>query len=123
MKSLIGATGPLRFLPLCILAGGLLLGDVERRDIGKPEADGKDRKDAKAEPELGKPGKRLNIDEHEKMHQDLAAEGEANLKEIARLMEKVRGNLSEKRTGDPTQTDQREIVKKIQELIDKLGKG
>jgi hypothetical protein len=122
MKLHIGAIGHLRLLPLIFFAGGLLA-DVERREVTKPEAEGKDGKAGKAEPELGKPGKRLNVEEHEKMHQDLAAEGEANLKEIARLMEKVRGNLSEKRTGDPTQNDQQEIVKKIQELIDKLGKG
>ncbi len=83
----------------------------------EPAGDNKAREDA------GKPGKRLSLEEHEALHQKLAQEGEANLKEIARLMEKIRNDLSEKQTGAGTQTDQKETVRKLQELIDKRGKG
>jgi hypothetical protein len=120
---------PLAFLPCGLLAFGLLLADIRPGDLEKvdttekaaPEGE-KGGKDGQAKEQPG-PGKRLSLDEHEKLHQKLAAEGDANLKEIARLMEKVQGNLAKKQTGDATQNDQQEIVKRIQELIDKLGKG
>jgi hypothetical protein len=113
----------IRLVPLGLLAWGVALGDVEKpRDAGKAEPiDGKPEKnDARKGP-----GKRLNLEEneHEAIHRKLAEEGETNLKEIARLMEKIRNNLSEKQTGAATQAEQKETVKKLQELIDKLGKG
>ena len=115
------------FLPIGLLAFGLLVADVGRpRELEKVDKPGGEKGNAgagKEEKERPGPGKRLNLEEHEKLHQKLATEGEANLKEIARLMEKVQNNLARKQTGDSTQSDQQEIVKRIQELIDKLGKG
>ncbi len=103
------------YFAMCALAFGLL-----RADIDKPRSE---EAEGKPEPEMGKPGgpgKVQDEADHEAIHQKLAAEGEATLKEIARLMEKVQNNLSRKDTGEPTQSDQGEVVKKIQELIDKL---
>lgn len=77
-------------------------------------------------PEEGQPEKKSKAsarDDHESLHRKLEEESKANLKEISRLMEKVQESLSRKQTGDPTQNDQREVVKRIEELIDKIGKG
>ncbi len=126
MRTILKASS---LLALGFLAGGLLLADVERPGAGNPDRkDGKEdakEGEGKAEPELGKPGEdgAKAGGDHEALHDKLEAEGRANLKEIARLMEKVRNDLSQKQTGGPTQGDQREVVKKIQELIDKLEKG
>ncbi len=38
-------------------------------------------------------------------------------------MEKARGRLAQKETGESTQKEQQEAVKELQELIDKVGKG
>ncbi len=120
-----------RLLNPILIAAGLLACSFLAADIekvgpvgpgGKPDREGADEKEGKARPEMGKPGADPGED-HEAIHQKLAAEGEVTLKEIARLMDKVRDNLSRKDTGDKTQGDQREVVRKIQELIDKLEKG
>ena len=119
------------FVAIGLLAAGLLLADVERPGPGKVDPkdvkDGDEAKDdqEKPEPEMGKPGEdgAKARDSHEALHDKLEAEGRENLKEIARLMEKVRTDLSQKATGGTTQGDQREVVKKIQDLIDKLEKG
>jgi hypothetical protein len=99
---------------------GLLLGALQAEiDPRRKEAQGDpgDKKEADG----GK--KRMGADDHEAIHRKLAEEGEANLKEIAKLMEKIRNDLSQKQTGDRTQADQKEVVKKIDELIEKAGKG
>ncbi len=87
--------------------------------LGALEID-KSRVDEKAEepkPELG------GEDDHAAIHDKLHKESKANLKEIIRLMEKVRGDLSKSKTGEPVQNDQREVVRKIDELIDKINQG
>jgi len=104
---------------LGILCGLGLLALPLRGDVDKPSPD-------EAAPERGEPGRERKAsarDEHEAIHRKLEDEGEENLKEIARLMEKIRDGLRRKKTGDPTQSDQREVVKKIEDLIDKIGKG
>ncbi len=110
-------------LPAGLLAWGFLAADIDKLKPIGPERDKVDEgKKDQPRAEMGEPGKDDEA-EHEKIHQKLAEEGQANLKEIARLMEKVRDNLSRKETGDRTQSDEREIVKKLQDLIEKLDKG
>jgi len=60
---------------------------------------------------------------HDDVHRRLEKESKATLKEITRLMEKVRGSLADKKTGAATQEKQQAVVKKLEELIDALGKG
>ncbi len=79
----------------------------------------KDQKDAKDQKEARGP----KVKTHEELHRELEAEGQATLKEIARLMEKIQNDLDKKNTGASTQENQQAVVKKIEELIDKLGKG
>jgi hypothetical protein len=82
-------------------------------------------KEGQPEPEMGGPGgkgKEFTSSDHEKYHRKLAEESQANLKKISELMDKVRGRLAQKQTGDATQGDQREVVKELQDLIDKVGK-
>ena len=94
---MINRVRSIAFLPIGLLAFGLLVADVGRpREIEKVDKPGGEKGNAgagKEEKEQPGPGKRLNLEEHEKLHQKLASEGEANLKEIARLMEKVQNNL------------------------------
>jgi len=107
-----------------VIAVGGLFADIDRDQAReKAGAGGPGKKEGQLEPAQGKPGTRIGIGEHEAIHRQLEEEGERNLREIARLMEKIQNNLSQKETGDATQTDQQEVVRKIQELIDKLGKG
>jgi hypothetical protein len=61
--------------------------------------------------------------DHEKLHQKLAEDGKANLAQIAELMKKIQSDLAEKQTGENTQSRQNEVVRKLDELIDRLGKG
>jgi len=112
-----------RFALVISAALGLLVAGGVWAEIDRPRADEKDKQ---PKPELGEAGGDeggLSPDEHDAIHKKLAEESEANLKEIARLMEKIRDSLSRKQTGEPTQSDQRDAVKKLQELIDKVGKG
>jgi len=106
------------FLSLFVLASGFLWAEIDRSRLKE--------KQEKPGVELGKPGEpggEQAREDHEKLHQDLAKEGKANLQEIARLMKKIQNNLAQKETGMATQTEQGEVVKKIQELIEKLEKG
>ncbi len=102
---------------LCVaggILGGLGLASL-RADIDK------DRQEKAPEEQKGKLAP--NGESHEELHRRLAKEGEANLREIARLMEKIQKNLGKNDTGAATQESQQEVVKRLQELIDKLGKG
>ncbi len=123
-----------RFILRSFVAGGVLASTFLVADIEKVRPEGNEEKGkedqerdgAKPEPEMGKPGRQARAREdadHQAIHRRLEAEGEETLKEIARLMEKVRNDLSRKQTGDSTQGDQKEVVKKIQDLIDKIQKG
>src|SRR5687767_5525760 len=106
---------------LGLFASAVLLAAVALGDIEKPEAGG----GVAPEPEMeGADGKKGSPSEdQEALNRKLADESEANLKKIAERMDKIRGKLSKNETGDATQTDQREVVKELQELIDKVGKG
>lgn len=111
-----------------VLASAFLVADVEKlRPEGREKEEGAENgKGAKPGVEIGKPGEDgqdQDEAEHMKLHRQLEAEGEKNLKEIARLMEKIRNDLSQKQTGDATQGSQKEVVKKIEDLIDKINKG
>jgi hypothetical protein len=115
-----------KFILPVFLAFGVLRVGVSWADVGAPRPPDPKKSDEKPAPEMGEPGKGGRVttpEEHEALHKKLAAESEANLKEIQKLMEKVQQNLSQKQTGDSTQNDQREVVKRLQELIDKVGKG
>jgi guanylate kinase len=90
-------------------------GAFARADIDKDEEAKKKLKEAEKAAPAG--------ETHEELHRRLADEGKKNLDEIARLMEKIRGDLSKKQTGEATQNEQKEVLKRIQELIDQLGKG
>jgi len=101
-----------------VLVSGFLWAEVDRSRLKE--------KQEKPGVELGKPGEAEGEKarkEHEKLHQDLAREGKANLQEIARLMKMIQNNLAQKQTGQATQTEQKEVVIKIQKLIEKLEKG
>ncbi|HLU47566.1 MAG TPA: hypothetical protein VK116_05760, partial [Planctomycetota bacterium] len=54
------------------------------------------------------------------LQSNLIDEGKKNLEEIQRLLDEVRGRLSEKDTGAETQTKQTEASQKLQKLIEKL---
>src|ERR1041385_4481148 len=105
----------------------LRLPKPEGKDAGSGKDKDKEEKDGDTDagdeeqprPEMRQPGE----DEHEAMHDRLEAEGRKNLKEISRLMDKVRNDLAKKQTGSPTQSDEREVTKKIQDLIEKLQNG
>lgn len=60
---------------------------------------------------------------HQEVHEKLEKEAKENLDEIARLMELIRGDLSQKKTGAATQSRQKDVLKKLDELITKIGKG
>ena len=60
---------------------------------------------------------------HQEVHERLEKEAKENLDEIARLMEKIRDDLSQKKTGPATQSRQKDVLKKLDELIAKIGKG
>jgi hypothetical protein len=108
-KGLLAAVGL-----LCLPA--LLLADADRegrREKEKLEAE-KAEKDAR--PQLGG-----HDAEHEDYHRKLAIEGEKNLQEIRRLLDEIQKNLSGKQTGAPTQERQASVVKRMDELIDKLN--
>jgi hypothetical protein len=60
---------------------------------------------------------------HEDLHRRLETESRENLKEIARLMELVRGDLAGRKTGEETQKREQDVIRRLQELIDKVGKG
>jgi hypothetical protein len=120
---------PLLFLLALLIPGALgatLRADVEPArpggDVDRDRPGGKKDEDAPApKPEVGKPGEDGNkADDPEAIHQKLEAEARENLKEINRLMDKVRNDLAQKQTGEPTQAQQRDVVRKIQELIDKI---
>ena len=42
---------------------------------------------------------------------------------VAELMKKIQGDLARSKLGEPTRRDQDEVVRKLDELIDQLGKG
>ncbi len=101
---------------LSVFLGAAFFGSAR---LGALEID-KTRADEKAEqpkPELG------GQDDHDAVHDKLHQDSKANLKEIIRLMEKVRGDLSKNKTGEPVQSDQKEVVRKIDELIDKINQS
>ena len=112
-------TSLLTALALLGLGLGALHADIDPR---RKEAQG-DAGDRKGDKKEESEKKQVGADEHEAIHKKLAEEGEANLKEIAKLMEKIRNDLSQKQTGERTQTDQKEVIRKIDELIEKAGKG
>ena len=60
---------------------------------------------------------------HEEVHEKLEKEAKENLDEIARLMELIRDDLSQKKTGAATQGRQKDVLKKLDKLITKIGKG
>jgi hypothetical protein len=107
-----------RFPHGILVAIGLFASGTLIADIDKP------KNDEQPEPEMGGAGKKgFTSKDHEALHKKLAEEAQDNLKKIAELMEKARGRLAQKETGDSTQKDQQEVVKELQELIDKVGKG
>ena len=103
-----------------VLACGFLMADLKEvpHDADGEQQNGKDRNGKDRE------GKReLSVDDHEALHRNLQNESQENLKEISRLMKLARDNLAKSRTGEATQISQREVVKKLQELIEKVEKG
>jgi len=81
-----------------------------------------DKDDLEKAPDI-KTSEDPEADPHEKLHDKIRSDGEANMKEILRLMDEIQNDLAGKKTGAATQDKQRKTIKKIEELIDKLGKG
>ena len=111
MRTLIGV------LSLFLLAPAGLRSEIDKRP---EDADAKN-----AKPEVGGGGHdgEESEAEHEAIHKKLEDESRETLRLIQKLMEKSRDQLAKKDTGRGTQNDQQETVKKIQELLDKAGKG
>ena len=81
-----------------------------------------DKDDVEKAPDI-KTSEDPDADPHEKLHEKIRSDGETNLKEVLRLMDEIQDDLAGKKTGAQTQAKQRKTIKKIEELIDKLGKG
>lgn len=94
---------------LLLLPASFLRAEIDPEDI-KTKA-----------PDIERSGKQH--DPHDKLHEDLRADGETNLKKVLELMDKIQNDLSNKKTGSATQKEQRSLIKKLDKLIDKLGKG
>ena len=108
-----------RLLRGLLVASGLVLVAICPAKLGA-EVD-KDREvekkeiEKKARPELDDRG-------HEEFHRRQIEEGEGNLKEIQRLLDEIQNGLSAKETGEGTQTRQKEVVKRLDELIKGFSK-
>ena len=78
-------------------------------------ADKKSAEDEKeARPELGGAGEQ---DQQAKV----IDEGKKNLEEIRDMLEKIQNDLADKQTGSSTQSQQKQVVQRMSELIDKLA--
>lgn len=109
----------LSFLSVVVLTwlpSPYLLCDVEREEVERER--GKDE-EAEARPELdGRGPGRDGLSP-----KSVLEEGQENLEEIRRLLEQAQTGLSSGKTGAGTQGKQREAIRIIDELIEKLGKA
>lgn len=87
-----------------------------RADITPEEVERKKAEERKLLPALDRPGQK-------DPYEDLAAQGEENLKEIQRLLDEIQRNLSREDTGASTQGKQAEAAEKMQSLLEKLEKA
>src|SRR5688572_8280853 len=100
-------------IPLCslVLPLGLLAEIDPRKDAGGEEA-------KKPRPELD----RGDGEGHEDYHRRVVKEGEENLKEIQRLLDEIEKNLAQKKTDPATQAKQKQVVERMNKLIEEIGK-
>src|SRR4029450_1508061 len=59
---------------------------------------------------------------HEDYHRRVVKEGEENLKEIQRLLDEIEKNLAQKKTDPATQAKQKQVVERMNKLIEEIGK-
>lgn len=109
LLSILCQTAPL----LCLLA--LVIPPATRADVDREARERREREKA-ADEARGSLGGDGPVDPGQK----LAEEGQANLKTISELMKKIQGNLNEKKTGQETQALQKDVTKKIDDLIEKI---
>ena len=99
-------------IPLCSLVLPLgLLAEIDPRK----DADGEAKK---PKPELD----RGEGEGHEDYHRRVVKEGEENLKEIQRLLDEIEKSLAQKKTDPATQAKQKQVVERMQKLIEEIGK-
>src|SRR5688572_1691788 len=58
---------------------------------------------------------------HEDYHRRVVKEGEENLKEIQRLLDEIEKNLAQKKTDPATQQKQKQVVERMNQLIEEIG--
>jgi len=82
---------------------------AERKDDAQKEIEEAQKK---AEPEL---------DVVDPQRVEVIEEGKKNLADIQRMLDEIRNDLSSKKTGAATQTQQQTVVKKMKQLIEKIA--
>ena len=99
-------------IPLCSLVLPLgLLAEIDPRKDSDGEA-----KKPRAELDKGEG------EGHEDYHRRVVKEGEENLKEIQRLLDEIEKNLAQKKTDPATQAKQKQVVERMNKLIEEIGK-
>lgn len=81
--------------------------------IAEVDGEKKEGEEEKPRAELDRPG-------GGSLEENLLEESKKNLEEIQRLLDEVRGRLSDRDTGSSTQEKQSQATKKLQSLIEKL---
>jgi hypothetical protein len=94
------------FVPVLVLTSSVR---AERKDDGKKAIEEAEKN---AQPQLdGVDPQRAKVIE----------EGKQNLDEIQRMLDEIQNDLSDKKTGAATQSQQKQVVKKMNQLIEKIA--